>query len=269
MAKTTLALVASAACLAGAPLARAVDPWETDDDTAATTNLMRPGDVQFGHDLEGPPADRDFAIVLTKARHSYEARTNALFWEPACTAPVCECTMPVCAPNFDRVSPLGAVLTPGAASSEDPRLGGGSIGRTVRWIASADQFDLLRVSAVSVMGTDVYDVAFSDTTLVLPRWNNTATQSTLVLLQNTTNSTVTGFAYFHDAAGNLLATEAVSVPQHGLQIIPTAAIAALAGQSGSALIAQTGGYAALLGKGVSLEPGTGFTFDTPILPLPH
>jgi hypothetical protein len=101
----------------------------------------------------------------------------------------------------------------------------------------------------------------------VPRWNNTATQTTIVFLQNTTNVTVTGSVYFHDAAGALLATVPVSVPQHGLQVIPTASVAGLSGQSGSAQVAQLGGYAALVGKAVALEPATGFTFDTAILPL--
>jgi hypothetical protein len=57
------------------------------------------------------------------------------------------------------------------------------------------------------------------------------------------------------------------VPQHGLQVIQTASVAGLAGQSGSAQIAQMGGYAALVGKAVALEPGTGFTFDTAIVPM--
>jgi hypothetical protein len=43
----------------------------------------------------------------------------------------------------------------------------------------------------------------------------------------------------------------------------------LAGQSGAAEIAQMGGYGALTGKAVALEPATGFTFDTSIVALPR
>jgi hypothetical protein len=46
-------------------------------------------------------------------------------------------------------------------------------------------------------------------------------------------------------------------------------VPALAGHSGSAQIAQLGGYAALAGKAVALEPATGFTFDTLVTPVPR
>ena len=71
-----------------------------------------------------------------------------------------------------------------------------------------------------------------DTTLFLPRWNSTASQTTILILQNTTNATVTGSVYFYDGAGALLATEAVSVPEHGVQLLSTASVPALAGQLG-------------------------------------
>jgi hypothetical protein len=34
-------------------------------------------------------------------------------------------------------------------------------------------------------------------------------------------------------------------------------------------IAHVGGYGALSGKAVSLEPSTGFTFDTAMTPIAH
>jgi hypothetical protein len=48
-----------------------------------------------------------------------------------------------------------------------------------------------------------------------------------------------------------------------------ATIPVLLGQSGSVTIAQLGGYGALAGKGVALEPSTGFTFDAAFTPLPR
>jgi hypothetical protein len=59
-----------------------------------------------------------------------------------------------------------------------------------------------------------------------------------------------------------------SAPQHGVHVLQTAQTAALQGKSGSATIAQAP-YAALVGKAVALEPATGFTFDTAIVPLPY
>ena len=75
-----------------------------------------------------------------------------------------------------------------------------------------------------------------------------------------------GFVYFHDATGAALFSVALSVVEHGVTVLNTGSVAALAGKSGSATIAQLGGYGALTGKAVAVEPGTGFTFDTPITP---
>ena len=41
------------------------------------------------------------------------------------------------------------------------------------------------------------------------------------------------------------------------------------GQSGSILVSHNGHYGALSGKAVSLEPTTGFTFDTAMVPVPE
>jgi hypothetical protein len=254
--------VMAAAWFAATPFALAIDPWDSGDGTNATTTILRHADVQFGHDLEGTVAapERDWMVMVTKARHSYEVRIGSLFWQA-------DCTTPICFGRAARVNSSGSPLTSGVAGNEDFAQGDGSIGRTVRWIASTGNTDYLLASAFSAAGASPYDVALYDTTLFVPRWNNTATQTTVLLLQNTTNITVTGSAFFHDGGGTLLATVAVSVPQHGLQVISTASVPGLSGQSGSAQIAQMGGYAALVGKAVALEPGTGFTFDTAIVPV--
>jgi hypothetical protein len=255
----------TAAWLAAASSALATDPWEIGLDGASgtTCNILRHGDVQSGHDLQGAVAapDRDWMVMVTKARHSYEVRVGSLFWRDACAPP--DCTVRV-----DRVNAAGLALTEGAIGNEDPGVPGvGSIGRTVRWIATTGATDYLLAFALTGLGASPYDVALYDTTLFVPRWNNTATQTTVLFLQNTTNVAVTGSVYFHDGGGGLLATVPVDVPQHGLQVIATASVPGLSGQSGSAQIAQLGGYGALVGKAVALEPGTGFTFDTAITPL--
>jgi hypothetical protein len=257
-------VVSAGLALACAGAATAHDRWELGglDDGATSVNILRHADVQFGHDLE-PPApgtpDADWMRVVTKTRHSYEARVSGQYWRGTSDGP-----------DFDRVNAAGAVLTPGVRSEEDVDGGEDSLGRTVRWIPAAGSAEYLRARGfVGFSGLETYDVVFLDTTLFVPRWNNTATQTTVVVLQNTTSVTVTGFVYFHSAAGALLATANVSVPSYGVQLIATASISALAGQSGSAQIAQLGGYGALAGKAVALESASGFTFDTPIGPVPR
>jgi hypothetical protein len=252
--------------LAAAAPVRALDPWElgSGDDASSTSNILRHAQPQR-HDLQGLPSapDQDWMKFAGKNRHSYEARVSGIGWDSGCGAPAC--------PLFDRVSAAGAVLTAGTASNEDVDRGISSVGRTVRWIATLDDAQYLRAMGdqLVAMGTEPYDLVLYDTTLFVPRFNNSGSQSTILLLQNTTNVAVTGSAFFHDGEGALLATVPVSVPPHGVSVLATATVPALAGRSGSAQIAHLGGYEALAGKAVALEPATGFTFDTPVTALPR
>lgn len=255
---TVVALLASGAL-------RAADPWDISDGGSNTLVLLRHGVVQSGHDLQGTPSavDSDWSLVVTKQRHSYEARVSGYFWrDGACPAPPCGAT-------FDRVTSAGTVVTAGVAASDDPTAPGVSFGRTIRWI-DADGGPWLvraRADAGTTVGEHPYDLVYTDTTLFVPRWNNSATQSTILLLQNTTDVAVTGFVYFYSDAGSLLGTANLSVPPRGLQVLATASVPGLAGQSGSAAVAHLGGHASLVGKAVALEPATGFTFDTAITAL--
>jgi hypothetical protein len=267
MLRSRTCAMAVSALLVTASAARADDPWElSNDDSSSTVNALRHAVVQEGHDLQGTPAspDVDWMRIMTKPGHSYEARVSGLYWEDGCGLPPC--------PRFERTSTIGTVLGAGAPSNDDVDAGTFSIGSTIRWIATGGGEERLRATGDQLVALDAgdrYDVAFYDTTLFVPRWNNTATQTTILLLQNATNITVTGTITFHNATGAVLGTAAVSVPPLGLQVLPTTTVPGLAGESGSAEIAQLGGYGALTGKAVALEPATGFTFDTSILALPR
>jgi len=246
--------------------------WNLTDDTNATPNVLRHGLPQIGHDLEGAP-DQDWTMVRVKNIHSYEARvsSSAVYWDPGCGTPEC--------PRFDRVSAAGAVLTQGVVSSDDvggfdlgPGQGLVSSGLSVRWISSTDGKELLRAVGDQVAplpaGT-TYDVEFYDTTYFVPRFNNGGAQVTSLIVQNTTNAAVNGFFWFFNSSGAALHNQAFSVPQGGVLVFNTSTVTALQGQSGSARIVHTGGYGALAGKAVSLEPTTGFTFDTALEAIPR
>jgi hypothetical protein len=267
MLRSRTCAMAVSSVLVAASGALANDPWERlGDDFNSSPNVLRHAVAQEGHDLEGTPAnpDVDWMRIVTKERHSYEARVSGSYWDEACGTPPC--------PRFERTSVGGTVLMVGTVSNEDVDLGTYSAGSTIRWIATTGGEEYLRATGdllVALDEGDRYDVVFYDTTLFVPRWNNSATQTTVLLLQNATNITVTGTITFHTLAGTALGTAAVSVPPLGLQVLPTASVPGLAGQSGSAEIAQLGGYGALTGKAVALEPATGFTFDTSILALPR
>jgi hypothetical protein len=254
-----------AVLLAGSPAAGlAEDRWErsiyrTDDD-AYTHNELVHGSVQRGHDLQGP--DEDWMVMLGRTRHSYEVRVSS--------GTVTWTQIPEQIPEFGsfaRVDASGTVLTPGAA---DGSLFHQATTLTVRWIAPGAGTEFLRAKGFHTFtAADTYDVEAYDTTYFLPRFNNSSSQVTVLVVQNTKDSPVTGEIHVYDAAGALLSTQPLSLPAQGVQVLNSAAVPALAGRSGSVTIAHLGGYGALAGKGVALEPATGFTFDTPLTPLPR
>jgi hypothetical protein len=166
--------------------------------------------------------------------------------------------------TMNRVNVLGTILTPGAP----PNVFEGTF--AARWISTGAAYSFIRLVGLTNLGADSgYDIQMRDTTYFIPRWNNSGSQTTVILVQNTRRVAVTGQLYFYSGTGALLATQALSIAPDALQAVNTATFAALAGQSGSAAIAHLGGYGALSGKAVALEPSTGFTFDTPITPIPY
>jgi hypothetical protein len=238
------------------------------DDTNTTANMLRHGTIQADHDLEGSGAslDNDWMRVRVKAGHSYEARVSSdvVYWDAGCGSPPC--------PRFDRVDSSGAVLTAGVATSDDIVDGIVSYGLSARWISTVDGPEFLRARGDGLQALPAgssYRVEFLDTTYFVPRWNNTASQTTVFIIQNTTNATVVGFIFLYNAAGTILHSQSFSIVPSGVVVFSTSGVAALAGQSGSARVAHSGTYGALAGKAVALEPATGFTFDTPMTPLPR
>jgi hypothetical protein len=246
------------------------DKWETGyigDDTSFTPNQLTHGAIQT-HDIQGvgDPTDRDFSVVGAKARHSYEVRVFSL---NACFTLGGQFS---CA-SLDRVAADTTTILTAGIAPDGLLLPNAKVGwLTVRWIADADAHDLIRVNGyTSGAGATVeqYDIQMLDTTYLVPRWNNSGTQITVFLIQNGSNAPITGSIFFYNGAGALLATQPLTLAANALQVLSTAGIPALAGASGSAAIAHDGGYGALAGKAVALEPSTGFTFDTLIAPIPH
>ena len=238
------------------------DRWEssafnTDDDDGTPNELVH-GSVQRVHDLEGL-ADEDWMVLRSKARHSYEARVGSgtAMWA----------TLPFLA-NFDRVTASGVVLTPGLADGANVSV---ATTLSVRWIAAGSANEFLRAVGhdANLSANDTYDVELYDTTYFMPRFNNSASQITILVVQNTTDSNVAGDIHFYDSGGALLSTQPLGLGPQALLVLNSATIPALVGASGSVTIAHLGGWGALAGKGVSLEPTTGFTFDTPLTTLPR
>jgi hypothetical protein len=251
-------LIAVAALLVATAITslNAVDRWEgatfTTDDDPFTHNEMRPGDVQVGHEL--PAGDEDWYAVKGTPGHSYEAVVGSgttLWSTPTCNG---------CA-RFDRVAANGSIIASGVADGATHSFQPGSL--ALRFLDDSGATHYLRAQAqIGFTALDTYDIRLRDTTYLLPRFNNSGTQVTILIVQNATAAAVTGTLYFRNAAGTLLYSQFLAFPAHGGAVFNTATAGALVGQSGSMTLAHNGPYGALAGKGVSLEPATGFTFDT-------
>jgi hypothetical protein len=244
--------------------AGAHDKWETglfhDDDVRELTRVFLSHGVRQTHDLhtEIPAADRDWMTYVGTMGHSYEVRvTSSLLPFRGDMASLEDA-------RLWRTNAAGTVLSGATGPAGDIVL---------RWIeqpSTAGRYLLVvGPDAESPTARDQYDIELTDTTAFVPRFNNGGTQTTVLILQNTTGRPLAGNISFHSAGGVLLHTEPLVVAAHGTQVFNSASATALAGQSGSVLIAHDGPYGAVAGKAVALEPGTGFVFDTPLTLVPR
>jgi len=111
---------------------------------------------------------------------------------------------------------------------------------------------------------DVYFIRGYETTYSVPRFNNSGTQITVLLLQNPTNYTVTGHIYFWNPSGAQVADHPFTLTGKQVLVLNTATEAP--GTAGALTITNDARYGDLSAKTVALEPATGFSFDSPALP---
>jgi hypothetical protein len=263
----------SVTCVSLAGPVLAVDPYEavqhfaqSGDDTNASNVTLTTG-VPQTHDLDQASGfeDRDWMVVPTIAHHSYEARISAssIAWDHGACG--------TCA-QIERVDASGAVLTEPVAIVNDGS-GGTSYDKSVRWIATSSTVaEFLRVSggtAFTENASSVYTVRFWDTTYAIPRWNNVSGQVTVFVISSLIQAPATVRIDFYSAPGALLGSQSFTLDANQLIVFNTGTLPALAGQSGHAYVVHTAGYGGLAGKAVALEAATGFSFDTPMVPIPN
>jgi hypothetical protein len=116
---------------------------------------------------------------------------------------------------------------------------------------------------------DTYRLRAYETTVRIPRFNNSGTQGTVLVVQNRTDGPVAASVDFWDTQGVLLATAPLALAPRAVGVLNALSLAALAGRSGSVSITHDGPYGALAGKAVALEPATGFSFDSPLIDKPR
>jgi hypothetical protein len=114
---------------------------------------------------------------------------------------------------------------------------------------------------------DVYRVRAHETTYSIPRFNNSGSQVTVLLLQNPATYPIAGHVWFWSAAGALTGSQTFNLAARQTLVLNTAAVAA--GQGGAITVSHDGRYGDLAGKTVALEPSTGFSFDSPMTPRPR
>jgi len=166
-----------------------------------------------------------------------------------------------------RTGPDGATVL----QNSDPIAAGLDFSRSLRWAnATAAEVtdELVRVASGGCTTTcgpdDVYRIHAFETTYSVPRFNNAGTQVTVLLLQNPANYSITGNIYFWDTAGTLVGTQPFTLGAKQVQVLNTAPV--VPGVGGTVTVAHNGRFGDLAGKTVALEPATGFSFDSPMLP---
>lgn len=236
------------------------DVWDVQsqsDNTPATENELVHGSDQI-HDLgvlAGNNPDNDWYQISQKPFSSYEVVVDATSGDIG-TGLVVERT-------DGTTTVLQASVPVGVGYS-----------RSLRWTnATSSEVNTERVRVTSGSCTtdcgadDVYRLRSYETTYAVPRFNNSGSQVTVLLLQNPTNYVITGTVYFWSAAGAAVGNSPINLNPKQLQVLQTQTVAP--GVGGALTVAHTGRYGDLSGKTVALEPATGFSFDTPMIPRVH
>jgi hypothetical protein len=235
-----------------------------DTDTEPTlVGLVFEGELGHGSaswaDLQsaGGAADEDLYRIGQQAYSSYEVLVDGTSGDIGSGL----------GPELERLASDGVTVLQSSVAA-----GSGS-SRSLRWendSAAVVNDEYLRVRSAGCTTTcgaeDVYRIQAFDTTMRVSRFNNSATQVTILVLQNPGESTLSGHARFWDVAGTLVGTQAFSLGPRGAFVVNTATIPGVSGVGGTLTLSHDGGYGALVGKAVALETATGFTFDTELEP---
>lgn len=233
------------------------DVWDrsvpSDGSTSTRTELVHGSDEL--HDLakKGSAPDEDWYRLTQQPYASYEILVEATAGE-------------IAPPILERLAADGATVLQTA-------VGIGAIGftRSLRWqngaTAVEDQFVRVRSgSCVKCKKDAVYRIRAFETTYRVPRFNNSGTQVTVLVVQNPTDATIAGNVYFWSATGTLLETQPFTLQAKRLLSLQTQTV--VPDVSGTMTVSHDGRYGDLAGKAIGLEPATGFAFDTPMEPRP-
>jgi uncharacterized repeat protein (TIGR01451 family) len=243
---------------------------ETDPDpgnnsaSASTAVGPKDGELTHGTDevfdlaaLPGPVADEDVFRIAQKPYSSYEIVIDATSGDiGAGNGPLLERV------DSDGITVLQSSVPIGTGSSRSLRFGNGT--------ASEIEGETIRVRSAGCTTDcgpdDVYRIRAYDTTYSIARFNNTGSQVTVLILQNPTSEPMGGAATFWDASGVRVCGLAFGPSAHGTLVFDTRQCPGVDGIAGSITVVHSLRYGELSGKAVALEPATGFSFDSPLVP---
>lgn len=242
----------------------ATDPVAANNSDVETTLVVPRSDGELRHGtrerydvaaLPGPIADEDRYRLRQQPFSSYEVILDETSGDIGAGN----------GPALERLDVTGTIVVQGSQPS------GSGPNRSLRWENSTSSVvddQTIRVRSASCTtdcgADDRYRIRAYDTTYSVPRFNNAGSQVTVLLLQNTGVTTVSGHVYFWSPAGALLATRDFTLASRQVLVLNTATVPGLAGQGGTMTVSHDGPYGELAGKTVALEPATGFSFDSPL-----
>jgi uncharacterized repeat protein (TIGR01451 family) len=239
--------------------AQATGTIADDDAPSLSSDELTHGSSQGG-DLRaqpGPVADRDYFRLAQPPRSSWEVAVDGTSGD---VAPVI----------LERLAAdnIGVLQTAAGSSA------GGSA--SLRWEnplpgVVTNQHLAVRSGGCTTTcdASAVYRIRAWETTINLARFNNSSTQVTVLVLANPGARSVSGTVWYWSVAGGLLASEPFNLAPRATLVRNTSLVPAASAVAGSITVTHNGGYGALAGKAVSIEPATGFTFDTPLLARPR
>jgi hypothetical protein len=257
-----------AALSAAAPASRA-DVWDlgADNDNGKGTDTEVTHGMDQVHDLAsqqaGTVADEDWYRLEIPNRTSWEILVDGM------TGDVSNGTT---APALDLLASDG---TTGVGVGTPLTSFGVARHLTTLSSLSADLTRFVRVSGaacgLNCTASDQYRIRAYETTLYLPRYNNSNGQVTVLVLQNDSSDTVAVNAIAYGAAGSSPGVVVFTLQPYEVAAYNLATVQGglLNNTSGGLRIYHTAAYGKLTGKAVAVEPATGFTFDTAVLPRVH
>jgi len=249
----------------------ALDAWDSaisnwDDTATMTENVLYHTSPWQRHDLQAKSGasvpDQDWYIVYTEQYRSYEVQVVNTDGDI----------------NISVSSDVGRYNSDGSIKLQDAGYLTPEISnlRGVRWISTGNNKETIAVKDwhISTPPTHIYDIKLFETTLFCPRFNNAGTQVSVIILQAAARAFENCYykINFFDESGYFIYEVGSNFgPIWGadVDVIPLSSVPPLQGKKGSARIAHECGYGGIMAKLVSLEPSTGFSFDTPCTYLPR